>query len=84
MSEEIKRRPYLQLGQLRTELYAYRIVDSGIFFIEAQDDHTSGGQVNFITNGIILNVAGKEFRNHEIGKLLAENAVDSIWSAADA
>lgn len=81
MSEQ--RRPYLQLGQLRTELYAYRVVDNcGIYFVEATDDHESSGQVNFITNGIILNVAGKEFRNHEIGKLLAENAVDSVWSAA--
>lgn len=79
--EQEHHRPYLQLGQLRTELWAYRITDQGIFFVESTDSHESSGQVNFITNGIILNVAGKEFRNHEIGKLLAENAVDSIWSA---
>lgn len=79
-----ERRPYLQLGNLRTELYAYRIEDQGIFFVESTDSHENSGQVNFITNGLILNVAGKEFRNHEIGKLLAENAVDSIWSADNA
>ncbi len=77
---EIDRKVYLQIGNLRTELWAYRITDSGIFFIEATDKNESSGQVNFITNGIILNVAGKEFRNHDIGQLLAQNAIDSVWS----
>lgn len=78
---ELVRRPSLQIGNMRTQLFAYRISDSGIFFVEATEKNESSDQVNFITSGIILNAAGKEYRDHEIGRLLAQNAIDSVWSA---
>lgn len=76
--EERKKLPILQLGPARTYLYAYRISPFGIFFTEAKEDATSSEQVNFVTSGIILKAAGERFRDEEIGRLLAQNAIDNV------
>lgn len=76
--DPIKSLPRLRLGALQTPLYAYRISPYGIFFVEATEEGESSGQVNFVTSGIILKAAGEKFHDEEIGKLMAQNALENI------
>lgn len=74
----LERLPRLRLGAAQTYLYAYDITSQGVYFIEAKEDGTSSGQPNFVTSGIILKAAGPSFRADEIGKLMAQVALDNI------
>lgn len=85
IQEALNKLPLLQLGPSRTYLHAYRITPHGIFFIEANDQTSqSCEQVNFVTSGIILRAAGDSFRDDEIGKIMAANALGNVLQVSNA
>jgi hypothetical protein len=57
-------------------------VPFGIFFVEADKAAHSSEQVNFVTSGIILKAAGENFRDDEIGRLMAQNALDNVMEVS--
>lgn len=78
--EFLKKQPILMLGGDMTALYSYRLDDGGIYFCELKDDLSGSPQVNYARNFILLNSAGRTFRDQDVQKKIRENAERAIFA----
>jgi hypothetical protein len=80
--EVLRKGPILLIGGNMIALYAYRVADDGIYFCEMRDDLSGSTQVNFTTSYVLMNSAGRTYRDQHISALVKENAERALFGAA--
>jgi hypothetical protein len=69
----VRMQPILFIDGQASALYSYRLDDGGIYFVQLNDDLSGSDQVNYTNRFVLLNSAGKTFRDPYVKNLLKNN-----------
>ncbi len=77
----LRKLPILLINGQSTALYSYKIADGGIYFSELREDFSGAQQVNFTNSYVLLNTAGRTYRDQHVSALMQENLERALFSA---